>query len=314
MDTKTLEYIIAIADEQSISKAADKVFLSQPALSQHLKKIETKIGAPLFIRTKKKWQLTEIGKVYVYGARNILHIYNTNMTKLDEIIITQSNRVNIIISNSLLNFVKKIILKEFSEIYPNIEINIQGGNSIQINDYIANGLPYLTIFYDIKKVSSFFETKEIFNDELYLCINKDNALNNEINGIVDISKLEDEFFILSKTGTSHRDIQENLFKVANINPRILGESTNFSSAIHMLRSGYGCTFLPKALCQFKSRTFDAYKTDPPCPYSIHLGYTTSQTLPPHYKKLVEIIENCFKNEFLEYSSIWIKNLEQNIYD
>ena len=47
MNTKILEYIIAIAEEKSISQAADRFYLSQPVLSRHLKKIEDELGAPL---------------------------------------------------------------------------------------------------------------------------------------------------------------------------------------------------------------------------------------------------------------------------
>lgn len=54
MDTKILEYVIAIAEEKSLSKAAERLYLSQPALSQRLKKLEDELGTPLFLR-EKKW-------------------------------------------------------------------------------------------------------------------------------------------------------------------------------------------------------------------------------------------------------------------
>lgn len=52
MDTKILEYVIAIAEEKSLSKAAERLYLSQPALSQRLKKLEDELGTPLFLREK----------------------------------------------------------------------------------------------------------------------------------------------------------------------------------------------------------------------------------------------------------------------
>ena len=58
MDTKQIEYIIKIADEGSITRAAEKLFITQSALSQQLQKLEKELGAPLFVRNKSDWTLT----------------------------------------------------------------------------------------------------------------------------------------------------------------------------------------------------------------------------------------------------------------
>ena len=52
MDTKIIEYVIAIAEEKSLSKAAERLYLSQPALPQRLNKLEDELGTPLFVRVK----------------------------------------------------------------------------------------------------------------------------------------------------------------------------------------------------------------------------------------------------------------------
>ncbi len=75
MNTKQLEYIIAIAEEQSIVKAAERFYLSQPALSQQLAKIKKEGLPPLFFRKGGKLLLTDAGKIYVNGARHILSIW-----------------------------------------------------------------------------------------------------------------------------------------------------------------------------------------------------------------------------------------------
>lgn len=72
MDLKQLEYIVKIADEKNVSRAAEKLFISQSALNQQLLKLEKDLGAPLFFRTRNNWQLTEVGEIYVRTAREIL--------------------------------------------------------------------------------------------------------------------------------------------------------------------------------------------------------------------------------------------------
>ena len=68
MDTKLIEYIIAIAEEKSLSKAAERLYLSQPALSQRLKKLEDELGTQLFTRERDGLTLTDAGRIYINGG------------------------------------------------------------------------------------------------------------------------------------------------------------------------------------------------------------------------------------------------------
>ena len=63
MDLKQIEYIIAISEEHSITRAGEKLFITQSALNQQLQKLEKELGTPLFIRTRSDWQLTPAGQI-----------------------------------------------------------------------------------------------------------------------------------------------------------------------------------------------------------------------------------------------------------
>lgn len=84
MDLRQLEYIIAIAEEGNITRAAERVFISQPALSQVLKKLENSLGSPLFVRDGKSVKPTTAGKIYLNGARAILNIAKAMERNLNE--------------------------------------------------------------------------------------------------------------------------------------------------------------------------------------------------------------------------------------
>ena len=62
MDTRQIEYILQIAEENNITKAAEKLFITQSALNQQLLKLEKELGTPLFHRSRTNWRLTEAGK------------------------------------------------------------------------------------------------------------------------------------------------------------------------------------------------------------------------------------------------------------
>ncbi|MCI8512330.1 MAG: LysR family transcriptional regulator [Lachnospiraceae bacterium] len=78
MNLNQLEYIIAIAEEKSISKAAGRLFLSPAALSQYVKRLECSEGLPpLFYRENGQFLPTDAGLIYINGARTILNISAT---------------------------------------------------------------------------------------------------------------------------------------------------------------------------------------------------------------------------------------------
>src|SRR5260221_1238098 len=72
METRHLRLIKTIADENSITKSVDKLFLTQSALSHQLKDIEERLGVKIFYRTKKQWTLTEEGKILYDTATKVL--------------------------------------------------------------------------------------------------------------------------------------------------------------------------------------------------------------------------------------------------
>ena len=72
MDLKQIEYILKIAEEQNITHAAEKLFITQSALNQQLLKLEKELGTPLFYRSRTDWHPTPAGEIYLNAAKDIL--------------------------------------------------------------------------------------------------------------------------------------------------------------------------------------------------------------------------------------------------
>ena len=84
MDLHLLENIVCIADERSITRAAEKRFVTQSALNQQLQKLEEELGTPLFIRARGNWQPTEAGEAYLAAARQMLLLRRDAYRRIDD--------------------------------------------------------------------------------------------------------------------------------------------------------------------------------------------------------------------------------------
>lgn len=83
LDTRILRYIVDIVNEKSLTKAAEKNYLSQPALSRYLHNLENEIGTPLFKKAHNRLELTDAGIVFINGARNMLYLEEQAQQKLE---------------------------------------------------------------------------------------------------------------------------------------------------------------------------------------------------------------------------------------
>ena len=135
MDTKILEYVIAIAEEKSLSKAAERLYLSQPALSQRLKKLEDELGTPLFLREKNGLSITDAGRIYINGAHSILQIKREALKKISSM--SRSNKNTLRFACATSSAIE--CLPAFRELYPDIEILSQRCNSPKAKEDLIMG-------------------------------------------------------------------------------------------------------------------------------------------------------------------------------
>lgn len=99
MNTRQLEYILAIAEEKNILRASEKLFISQSTLSQTLINLEKELGTPLFIRNQRELAITEAGQYYIEAARDIMHIKEQAYDRIRSISVTSKERYRVGISS-----------------------------------------------------------------------------------------------------------------------------------------------------------------------------------------------------------------------
>lgn len=136
MELKQLEYIVTIADERSLTKAAEKLFVSKSALSLQISRLEREEGLPpLFVRTRRGLALTDAGRIYVTGARTILNINQRAELQAREL---SEHRFKLRIGVAPVAetmFLTRVV-PEFYSRFPNIRLEIRLCNADQAKEAI----------------------------------------------------------------------------------------------------------------------------------------------------------------------------------
>ena len=244
MDLKQLEYIVGIAEEKNITKAAKKLYITQSALNQTLLKLEKEIGEPLFERSKLNLYLTEIGKIYVEQAKKILEIRKETYEKIDEIKGDYNSiiRVGLTPERGMLMFLS--IYPIFHEIYPNIKIEALELSVEEQHKMIEErklDIGFVNVAESQKKSNIY---QEIRKEKLVLAIPNKIFKNLKSKNIQDIlNEIVKEDFVMLPQNTTIRKVIDEYLKKNQLFPKILFESKNSSLLIKMVESQLVCTIV-----------------------------------------------------------------------
>ena len=242
MDLKQLEYIVGIAEEKNITKAAKKLYITQSALNQTLLKLEKEIGEPLFERSKLNLYLTVIGKIYVEQAKRILEIRKETYEKIDEIKGDYNSviRVGLTPERGMLMFLN--IYPIFHEIYPNIKIEALELSVEEQHKMIEErklDIGFVNVAESQKKSNIY---QEIRKEKLVLAIPNKIFKNLKSKNIQDIlNEIVKEDFVMLPQNTTIRKVIDEYLKKYQLFPKILFESKNqlvctIVSEIHAIKS------------------------------------------------------------------------------
>lgn len=255
MTERELLYVKTIADERSISRAANKLFLSQPSLSNCIQKIEATLGIKLFKRTNTGLILTFAGERYYKIATDILKIYSDFEIEVSDINNLKKGRVTIGITVYLATHMLPVILPLFREKCPNIEISVVERNSTELDKALASG----EIDFAIMHAFPLYESANpgntdiypLFRDPLVLVTKKNHPLGQYAEPImgleypqIDLTLFAAEPFILVNKEQKIRQVSDLILQKAHIIPFIALTTKSFETARRLACEGLGATFVP----------------------------------------------------------------------
>ncbi len=251
MLSKNPEYFLAIASEQSISKAAERLYLSQPYLSQCLARLEKDLGVRLFDRSHAPLTLTPAGELYRSYLESVSLLDRRLASQLGELREQRGGALHIGIAIWRGSVLLPDILPRFSREHPDVRIVLHEQPSNELIELIRNDVIDFAVLHtpdDTREIT--YET--IFHEKLLLVANRENSLAARFTSSVndprpiDIRLFEQERFILLQSGQIIARVVENLFQRYGMNPPNVIVTTSSTTAVNLVSENFGLTFLPEA--------------------------------------------------------------------
>lgn len=255
MDLHLLENIVCIADERSITRAAEKRFVTQSALNQQLQKLETELGTPLFIRARGNWQPTEAGRVYLAAARQMILLRKDAYAHISDCAEKNSRRlmVGLIPERGVEMFTE--VYPDFHRAYPHIQVEPLECNVTAMQRMITAGqldLGLATLTMEQRDENDYHMLAQ---EEILLAVPAQHPLaaggsrDWRRANTVDLSRFAQEPFVRIYHRSTLYSLTQSLFEEAGFEPQVLFSTASSISKYRIVSLGLGCALLPATYAQ-----------------------------------------------------------------
>lgn len=234
MNLKHINYVFAILREGSITAAAKKLFVSQPALSQTIKQVEADLGAPIFNRSTDPISLTYVGEKYIEAARQVMTIHSNLRAEVEETKKETHGRMRLGISIQRGLQLLPLVIPAFVQKYPYVKIELIEHGSDTLEKLTLSGQCDIALITTDQKPNNLSYIL-IENEDIVLMAARSTALAKRMppGEPIDITDAAKENFVSMRAGHSVRTIQDRLFNRHQLSPNILLETNSLEAAKHI---------------------------------------------------------------------------------
>lgn len=289
LDLYKIFYVVA--KNGSITTAADEFYISQPAITFQIKKLEEQLGVSLFTRTKHGVILTEEGKVlFEYVKKGIESIVNgenalSNLKNLD------TGTIRIGASTTVCRHVVMSYLEKFHEKYPKVDIQIVNNLTENLLKDLRNG--NLDILFLNMPMSESKDLKTIPIQEVEDIFVGNQKYYNQTKGKVNLNDLNSYPLIFQKLPSNTRTYLNNYLKENNVSLKPHLEVVSYNLIMDLVKSGFGIGYATKEFIktELENKSLYEIKVTPKVPKR-YIGMTIIDKKTPNYSvnKLIEMIE------------------------
>lgn len=296
MEFRQLESFCAVVRYQSFTKAAEKLYISQPTISTHIRMLEQEFNSRLIIRTTKNIEITPHGKELFACAQKIFTLKNDLIQKWSE-----ENKKIIRIGASTIpaDYILPEVLPLFCQKYPDIQLHIHQNDSGNILQSILNG-KFTIGMVGMKSFEKELDFIPFFHDEIVMITPKQEKFlhfaQKAFNQDDLISLLKKETIILREQGSGSKKRLESYFEQINLSEKslnIIARLNDQESIKKLVASGLGISFISAKAITDADNLLTIKLPENNLTRSLYFAYHKDYILKEHISSFIKFVQNFY---------------------
>ena len=303
MDFRELTYVLAIAQHQSITKAAESLYVSQPTLSKFLKSLESELGLRIFRKLGNKYTLTYAGERYVEKARQILQIKSSLERELADISKNNVGVLKVAFPTMRCSYMLPYTLPAFRHLYPNVKVHTYDGQSDELDRKLLSGEADIVFYTEPRTPNPDLEYDTLGEDELLICTCKDHPIGrfatpNPASRYphLDLTLLQDELIIMMLPSQRTGQIFEAISLEEDLHFNNIIYTGNIIAIMELAAAGYGVSFVFETHLRHRTsdRKIDCYSFGTPRTASKFVAaYRKGSYLSVYAQDFIELVRQLY---------------------
>jgi DNA-binding transcriptional LysR family regulator len=286
MELHQLEYFVAVAEEASFTRAAERVHVAQPGVSAQVRRLESELGQRLLDRSGRTVQLTEAGSAMLPFARAALDAVANARLAVDELAGLVRGQVTVGMVSGCALPVLAELLAGFHKQYPGVAISLTEDNSDRLTEMLRDGRLDLALIGSAGTAGSpGISTVVLIDEELAAAVTPGHPLASE--GTITIKALRDVPLVSLPKGTGVRAALDAACAAAGFEPRIVFEASALPMVVTMAAQGLGLGVLPESVAGTQHAAVIVPIASPPVRSRLELAWAETPSANPAARVLID---------------------------
>lgn len=236
-----LESFVEVARRGNVSRAAEALFLTQPAITARLKSLEGGLGVELFVRSPRGMKLSDAGRAFLPYAERTIAAFDEGRQLVANLREGTMGALVIAAAPAVSTYVLPEILRAFRGTYPRVRLGVRTGHTEEVLEMVLRAEAHIGIGRPIRHPD--IELTPVLDDEMLLVVSARHPFARR--GKVRMDELAAERLILFDRTSSYHELTSSLFRQAGVVPASTLELDNVEAAKKMVQQGIGVALLPR---------------------------------------------------------------------
>jgi DNA-binding transcriptional LysR family regulator len=293
MQFQQLQYFVAVAETRHFTRAAERMHVAQPSLSQQIKALERELGAELFRRMRGNSTLTDAGEALLPLARRILADTDAARREVAELAQLRQGRVRLGVIPSLCTGLLPDALSAFHERHPGIRIVIKEAGSRDLVGQLASGaLDLALLVLPLPSPAPELVTMPLLKEDLVV-VSSPRVFVPGSGGSLRVADLEGQRLVMFRPGYDLRELTVAACRAEGFEPHLAIEGGEMDAVLEFVRAGLGVAVVPRLVAERAGRDLRITPlTDPALQRTVALAHRSDIAPPRGAQELQRALSNC----------------------